>query len=256
MRTNTQIAFDDVGDREPAFLFLSGWCAPREAARPLYRHLERRGVALDWRGHGGSAAAPSDFGTEQLVEDALAVVEAARMDRFIPVGMAHAGFVAIELRKRLGPARVPGVALIDWMVLGGPPPFFAALAGLQQEPSWQAVRAKLFELWTEGVADRAVHDFVAKMARFGFDMWARGGREISAGFAKTPVPLTALEGVPTLHIYAQPADPAFLAAQQDFRAAHPWFEVTKVRASSHFPTIEAPAEVAAALESFARSCAG
>jgi pimeloyl-ACP methyl ester carboxylesterase len=141
------------------------------------------------------------------------------------------------------------------MVLGAPPPFYAALAALQKEESWAGVRAKLFEMWTTGVEERAVHDFVATMASFGFDMWARAGREIAASFARTKVPIDALAtlGCPVLHVYAQPADPAFLAAQEEYRASHPWFDVRRVAASSHFPTIEAPAEVAQALESFART---
>ena len=253
-RSTPRIAFDDVGDGEPAFLCLAGWGGPRDVYRPLYPYLERRAIALDWRGHGGSDPAPADFGTAELVEDALHVVDAAGVERFIPVGLAHAGFVAIELRKRCGAARVPGVALIDWMVLGPPPPFFGALAALQREESWAGVRAKLFEMWTTGVEERRVHDYVAKMATLGFDMWARGGREIAAAFSAIPVPLDALARLdcPALHVYAQPADPEFFAAQENYRASHPWFDVQRVSAVSHFPMLEAPAEVGSALEAFAR----
>jgi pimeloyl-ACP methyl ester carboxylesterase len=259
MRTPTQpaIAFDDVGDGEPAFLFLTGWCAPRDVFRPLYPHLQRRGVALDWRGHGGSDPAPGDFGTAELLQDALAVAEAAGLDRLIPVATAHAGFVAIALRERLGAARVPGIALLDWMVLGAPPPFAGALAALQRPETWSDVRARLFEMWTTGVESRPVHDLIPSMARHGFEMWARGGREIAAAFAAHPVPLEAVApmGCPTVHIYAQPGDEGFLAAQEAYRTTHPWFEVHRIQGRSHFPTLEAPAEVSALLEGFARRCA-
>ena len=96
------IAFDDVGDGATALLCLPGWGAPRTVFRPMYNELAKthRVLALDWRGHGGSAAAPVDFGSDELVNDALAVVETSGVKRFIPVATAHAGWIAIELRKR------------------------------------------------------------------------------------------------------------------------------------------------------------
>ncbi len=57
---------------------------------------------------------------------------------------------------------------------------------------------------------------------------------------------------PTLHLYAQPSDDSFLAAQQDFAASHPWFSVERLSAHSHFPILEAPAETADAIEEFAQ----
>ncbi len=250
------IAFDDVGDGETTLLCLPGWAAPRSVFRPLYRELaeNHRVVALDWRGHGGSAAAPADFGHEDLVNDALAVVEAAAVKRLIPVATAHAGWIAIELRKRLGPEKVPAIVLLDWMVTGAPPGFLDALRGLENEASWSGVRASLFERWTTGVSDPAVHAFVKEMGKLGFDMWARGGREIGAAFRKHQSPLAFLERMTppcsTLHLYAQPQDPGFLEAQRSYAASHPWFQVERLDARSHFPTLEAPERVAHAIARF------
>ncbi len=55
---------------------------------------------------------------------------------------------------------------------------------------------------------------------------------------------------PTLHLYAQPADDAVLAAQLAYGAEHPWFRVHRLAARSHFPMFEVPDEVAAAIEDF------
>jgi pimeloyl-ACP methyl ester carboxylesterase len=67
--------------------------------------------------------------------------------------------------------------------------------------------------------------------------------------------LAALDGLaepcPTLHLYAQPADDEVLAAQQAFAGTHPWFEVHRLDARSHFPSIEVPDQVAAGIEEFA-----
>lgn len=255
MKTSStpRIAFDDVGDGDPALLFLPGWCAGRDAFRPLYPHLRRRALAVDWRGHGGSDAPPGDFGDAELVEDALAVIAASGCERVVPAATAHAGWVAIELRRRLGADRVPAIVLIDWMVLGAPPPFAGGLQALQDPAAWSAVRDQLFALWTTGVSDPAVHAFVATMGRYGYDMWSRAGREIAAAFARSPVPLAALAALsppcPTLHVYAQPSDDAFLAAQQGYAAEHPWFSAHRLDgALSHFPTVEVPERLAREIE--------
>lgn len=265
-RSAIPIAFDDVGDpgpRDPgpALLCMPGWCAHREVFRPLLAHAGRtRTLALDWRGHGGSGAAVDDYGTAQLVEDALAVIEHAGLAQVIPVGLAHAGWVAIELRRRLGAARVPGIVLLDWMVLGAPPPFLEALAGLQDPARWEPLRRALFEKWTTGVTLPSVDDNIARMASHGFDDWARAAREIARQFAGHGTPLAALQQLapacPVLHLYAQPADDGFLEAQRALAREHPWFRVERLAARSHFPMLEVPAEVAGALARFAHGLAG
>ena len=165
--------------------------------------------------------------------------------------MSHAGWVALELRRRLG-ARVPAVVLVDWMVLGPPPGFTDALASLQRPDTWRDVRDQLFALWTEGVDHPAVLASVRRMADHDREMWARAGREIAAAFAARPVPLPGFGdlGCPVLHLYAQPGDPDFLRAQEDFAEEHKWFEVRRLEAHSHFPMLEVPEDLAVAIEEF------
>jgi pimeloyl-ACP methyl ester carboxylesterase len=93
------------------------------------------------------------------------------------------------------------------------------------------------------------------MGEHHFDMWSRAGREIERSFVAEGSPAAALEALdvpcPTLHLYAQPAAPEVLAAQQEYAAAHPWFAVERLDARSHFPTFEVPDAVAAAVTRFA-----
>lgn len=260
METITAMAHTDVGVGEPAALFLPGWCGGREVFDPLVactaRH--RRSVSVDWRGHGGSPSSSGDFDADDLLRDALALVDQLGLQRVVPVGLSHAGWLALELRRALGPTRVPGVVLMDWMPLGPPPGFLEALTGLQDAQQWSAVREQLFAMWGAGVDAPAVHAYIASMAEYGADMWRRAGREIARSFATHEAPLAAVAALaaeqgrpcPTLHLYAQPRDEGYLAAQQDFAAGHDWFRVRRLDASSHFPCLEVPGEIAEALDDF------
>lgn len=250
------IAYDDAGAGSPALLCLPGWCAERSAFAPLLRDCaaHRRVMALDWRGHGGSGAATTEFGTAELVDDAEAVIRDSGAEAVIPVALAHSGWVAIELRRRLG-VRVPAIVLVDWLVLDPPPPFLGALKALQDPATWDATRDRLFGMWLEGVDNAEVTHLVRTvMARYPAEMWGRGGREIAAAYDRAGNPLKALAAlspaVPVLHLYAQPEDPNFLAAQQAFAADNPWFRVVKVDARSHFPMLEAPDAMAEGIERF------
>jgi hypothetical protein len=89
-------------------------------------------------------------------------------------------------------------------------------------------------------------------------MWARAGREIAAAYALHASPLhgfAALSATPPVrHLYAEPRDPAFQAAQQDFAHTHPWFTVRRLDAAhSHFPMLEQPADLASDLIGFGGS---
>jgi pimeloyl-ACP methyl ester carboxylesterase len=210
-------------------------------------------LCLDWRGHGASDPADGEFGFEALERDARAVIDASGVAEVIPVATAHAGWVALALRRALGPERVPRLVLFDWIVTAAPPPFLAGLAALQAEDRWRAVRDQLFSNWLAGVSHPGVARFVHEdMGSYDFAMWSRAGRAIATAYAREGSPLEALArlepSTPTLHAYAQPDDPGFLTAQRAFAAAHPWFEVHKIDASSHFPTLEVPDRVAELVE--------
>ena len=71
-----RIDYSDNGQGEPALLLMPGWCATRKAfgAMAELSAKRRRVLALNWRGHGNSAVADTDFGEAALVEDALAVI--------------------------------------------------------------------------------------------------------------------------------------------------------------------------------------
>lgn len=109
------------------------WCGSRKVFDELTGRCagQRRTLAIDWRGHGQSEQLAEDFGFSELIDDALAVIEASHAEEVVPVALSHAGWVAIELRRRLGD-RIPKLVLLDWIVLEAPPPFLGALRLLQE----------------------------------------------------------------------------------------------------------------------------
>jgi pimeloyl-ACP methyl ester carboxylesterase len=199
---------------------------------------------MDWRGHGDSDPATGDFGSDALVRDAIAVIEASGARTVVPLATAHSGWVAIELRKKLGD-RIPKLILVDWIVTAAPPQFLGGLAALQDPAKTQAARDHLFDMWTHGVTDEGVLRFVRDdMGRVPLEMWARGGREIAGAYARESSPLEALARLspppPTVHLFVQGYDEAHVRAQQEFAAANPWFSYERLTGRSHFPTLEVP----------------
>jgi pimeloyl-ACP methyl ester carboxylesterase len=244
---------------DPTLVLLPGWCGPRSLFNPLQERLGGvlRAVALDWRGHGESKPAEVDFGSAELVEDALAVIDHCGAERVVPVAVSHAGWVAIELRRRLGPARVPGVVLIDWMVLGAPPPFLDALAAMAAPATTRGVVDQLGARWAADLDLPPLTAYVAEMTSYPDEMWARAAREINESFERFGSPLDAIAALHppprTLHLYAQPDDPGYLEGQRGFAAAHPWFNVEHLDATSHFPMFEVAETMADRIAEFARS---
>ncbi|HEV2590276.1 MAG TPA: alpha/beta hydrolase [Gaiellaceae bacterium] len=251
------IASDDRGTGEPALLCLTGWCSSKER----YAHLvpllaeKRRTIAFDWRGHGESQRGVGDFGQDEMVEDALGVIEAAGIEQVVPVAASHSGWVAIELFRRLGPERVPKIVHMDWMVIRPSDPYMALLRSMATPEGWTEARDTLFRIWRAGCEAPEIDAVIDAMREQDGEMWMRSGREISAAYERNDSPLETYERMEAppagvLHLYGQPQDPAFFAAQQEFAAEHPWFHVERVPAETHFAMVETAREAAAAIAAF------
>jgi pimeloyl-ACP methyl ester carboxylesterase len=184
----------------------------------------------------------------------MAVLAASGAHTVIPVALSHAGWLALELRRRLR-TRVPVLVFIEWLVLDPPDPFLKALEDLQAPERWRETLDQMFSLWLAGTADPRLTHFVREgMGAHGFEMWSRAARAISSAYAEAGSPLKALSQLspspPVLHLYATPEDLEFLAAQQAFASHYPWFRVQKLPARSHFPMFECPEAITSAIEQF------
>jgi pimeloyl-ACP methyl ester carboxylesterase len=249
------IAYEVHGRSGPALLCLPGWAVNRTFFAPLVERLSatHRVITLDWRGHGDSALAPGELGHEELVEDAMSVIDAAGLDQFVPLAQAHGGWIALELRRRLG-ARVPALVAMSWLVLEPPPPFLAVLAALQDHTRWQSARDGLFDMWTKGASADLGERVRRDMGAYGFATWSSAARAIAREYGQHGHPLRAvelLEDPPRmLHLFSQPTAPEFLATQEQYSRTHPWFDVRRLEASSHFPALEHPELTASVIERF------
>ncbi|MHB1568323.1 MAG: alpha/beta fold hydrolase [Solirubrobacteraceae bacterium] len=254
-----RLGFDDDGDGEPALLLLTGWCSSRgrwDEARPLLAR-NRRVVSFEWRGHGESAPADGDFGTAEMVDDAVAVIEETGLGTLIPCSASHSGWVAIELERRLGPARVPAIVHLDWTVTEPPVPYMQLLAELQSPTGWPRARDTLFQIWRAGSDSPRITQALEVMRRQDAEMWMRSGRVIEGSYHTHTSPLHALSQLQSpprvLHLYGQPRSDEYLSVQREFAATHPWFDVERLSGVTHFSMIETPVQVANAIEAFAAS---
>jgi pimeloyl-ACP methyl ester carboxylesterase len=252
---------DDLGSGEPALLLLTGWCSSRDRwakAAPLLA-ANRRVINIEWRGHGESAPVTEEFGTCEMVDDALAVIEASGVRTVIPCSASHSGWVAIELARRLG-ERVPAIVHLDWMVMEPSSAYMELISGLQSPQTWPRAREALFKIWRAGTQRTEIDEAIDVMRRQDAAMWMRSGREIEASYTRDGSPMKALSALDpppkVLHLYGQPASDDYLAAQEQFAAAHEWFNVIRLEnVRTHFAMLEAPREVADRIEAFVREAA-
>jgi pimeloyl-ACP methyl ester carboxylesterase len=111
------------GDREP-ILLLHGLTATRRYVVHGSRVLERAGhpvVAFDARGHGASSPAggPEAYAYAELVDDAVAVLDAAGVARAAVAGQSMGAATAAALTLAM-PERVSALALVTPAHLGRP----------------------------------------------------------------------------------------------------------------------------------------
>ena len=259
--SGTTIDYDDLGLGDPALLLMPGWCSTRAAWAPVVDRLSahRRVLALDWRGHGGSGPAPEDFGEEDLVRDALAVIADSGAPSVLPVGIAQAGWVSIELRRRLGHA-IPGLVAVDWIVSEAPGGFLAFLEDIRSEADRDEAIAAILQQWQAGVAEPDLGALLADMGAAPGEMWDRAAREIESSYARYGSPLHALSQlqppVPVLHLLPSSGEACSLERDRAYTAEHHWYHAVELPAHSHFPTFEAPEQMADEIEGFAARVGG
>jgi len=149
---------------------------------------------------------------------------------------------------------VEKIVAASWLVLEPPPPFIAALETLQDKERRREGREQLYSQWMTGAPAGVVEEMRREMGVYDFAMCSRAGRAITADYARHGNPLRALSVIDPkpkfLHLFSQPRAPEYLAAQETFSAANPWFSVKRLDGVSHFPALELADGTAAEIERF------
>jgi 3-oxoadipate enol-lactonase len=114
-RAGTQIIHYEVSGEGPAILMLHGFLCDSGLFFHQTKALLMAGykvIAIDLRGHGLSGACLAPFTLYDLVEDAIAVLDAEAVPEAVWLGLSMGGFVAMRAALRK-PGRVRALVLLD-----------------------------------------------------------------------------------------------------------------------------------------------
>lgn len=249
----TRIAYrvgGHTGRRAPALVFVHGWCSNRTHwdAQLRYFAPTHRVLAVDRRGHGRSAVTASGYTPSRHAADLAAVLEHEGVDDLVLVAHAGGGPSAIRFADRHR-ARVRGLVLVDTNISGrtrmGRPHgadrsplgrLVDQLDGPEGAARFEAMYRSFFSPHAGPVAETAVREAQAVPLRV-----ARADLAALADDSEGPARRLTC---PVLWLTVEPADTARLRSIfSDVRFA-------VVTGSGHFPHLEVPDQVDAAIGRF------
>ncbi len=157
----------------------------------------------------------------------------------------------IDLCERL---KINRTVVIDWLMQPHDG-FFQQLKDGQDPDRYKIGRQSFFDEWVEATDNADVINHIRnEMAWFNGEMWMQACREIEKAYRQWGSPLDRMKAVPlplqVMHIYSQPLSEDYRKFQTDFSAKNPWFQPVHIKGRSHFPTLESPGPVAAAISHF------
>jgi pimeloyl-ACP methyl ester carboxylesterase len=248
--TYGDIDYQDIGSGDTTLFLMPGWCQPKTVFKNFSElaAVYFRVVTIDWRGHGESSTNGQDFDGAALLSDALTLIEHLGLTRIVPVSVAHASWISIDLVESLK-NRIPAVIFLDWIMNQPEPEFFASIRDMQNEDSWQNARDDLYEYWlAESDSPVMIHHLKTEMAESSYQLWRLAGQVIADAYYKYGSPLLRLEKLrnppQAIHIYSLDRSDKYLAIQQRFSRKHNFFEVKRLEtARTHLAVLERPQDV-------------
>ena len=244
------IDYQDIGTGDTTLFLMPGWCQPKTVFKKFSElaAVYFRVVTIDWRGHGESSTNGHDFDGAALLSDALTLIEHLGLTRIVPVSVAHASWISIDLVESLK-KRIPAVIFLDWIMNQPEPEFFASIRAMQNEDSWQNARDDLYEYWlAQSDSPVMIHHLKTEMAESSYQLWRLAGQAIADAYYKYSSPLLRLEKLrnppQAIHIYSLDRSDKYLAIQQCFYRKHNFFEVKRLEtARTHLAVLERPEDV-------------
>lgn len=110
----TELYYEEHGQGTETLLFAHGllWSGRMFADQIAFFKDRYRVIAYDHRGQGQSAVATGGYDMDTLTEDAVALLDALKIDRCHFAGLSMGGFIGLRLASR-HPDRVQSLTLID-----------------------------------------------------------------------------------------------------------------------------------------------
>ena len=87
-RNEVRLAYEEIGQGEPAMVFVHGWSCNRAFFGPQMEHFsrQRRCVGVDLRGHGDSDKPRQDYTMEGFADDLAWLCQQLQIERPVVVG--------------------------------------------------------------------------------------------------------------------------------------------------------------------------
>ena len=149
-----KLSYKDEGPAGPeALILLHGFPFNSDLWRPQLEQLatNRRIIAPDLRGFGGSSLAPGRYTMAQLAADVVLLLDAIKIEQAVIGGLSMGGYVVFEFYRRY-PGRVSGLLLADTRPEADSSEAKAARAKLAETATRHGARA---------VADQLIHRLLA-----------------------------------------------------------------------------------------------
>lgn len=110
------IAYEMMGEGEPALVFIPGWAAPKEVWEAELSHFSQKykSVAIDLAGVGESGNNRENWTIGAFAEDVVSVMKQIGLDNAVLIGWSMGGAVAIEVTKRM-PESILGIVIVDYL---------------------------------------------------------------------------------------------------------------------------------------------
>lgn len=246
----------------PAIVFAHGMELDRRLFEPQVDALcdDYRTIAYDLRAR--TAAGTSEFDLYDLVDDLVAVLDAAAVDRALFVGMSMGGFTAVRAALRI-PDRLHGIVLIgsscvpfaadevaEWRTAYEPlrerETVGASRARADAELHFSAAtmrrRPELVDVWTERIAGRS-----GAATWNEFCSWAYQD-DVREAFARVGLPVMIVHGQEDPAVPLAHALETFALARDGRLLVLPY--------AAHAPNLEFPGAVNEAIRMFAERVIG
>jgi pimeloyl-ACP methyl ester carboxylesterase len=153
--TSPHIAFDDVGDGDPAIVLLHGLFANRTYYAAQWQHLaaRHRVLSIDLRGHGASDVPDDGYTLDALAGDVVRVCAEVGITRAVLCG--HSMPVALKVAVQR-PDLAVGLVLLDGAILLPPAEHdrLAAFVQILETDAWREVLLGFFGGVADGAAER------------------------------------------------------------------------------------------------------